>query len=77
VYGSLIFIGPGGGAEAETEVLGAADVLAAGGADGPLEHAVLAAANANAAVLVRSCVLTSYTVTPPVARCLPALFSFR
>jgi hypothetical protein len=73
----VIFIGPGGGAEVEIEVLGVEDVLAAGGAEGPVEHAALAAMNANAAVVVRCRVLTSYTVTPPVARCLPALFSFR
>jgi hypothetical protein len=73
----VIFIGPEVGAEAEIEALGAADVLAAGGAEGLLEHDALAAMNANAAVVVRSRVLTSYTVTPPVARCLPALFSFR
>src|SRR6185503_16051592 len=33
-YGSVIFIGPGGDAEAETEGLGAADVVAVGGAEG-------------------------------------------
>jgi hypothetical protein len=55
----VIFIGPGGDTEAETEGLGAADVLAAGGAEGPLEHAALAAKNANAVVVVRSQVLTS------------------
>src|SRR5262245_34215777 len=58
-YGSVIFIGPGGGAEAETEALGAADVLALGGAEGPLEQAALAAKNTNAALVVRSQVLTS------------------
>jgi hypothetical protein len=58
-YGSVIFIGPGGDAEAETEGLGAADVVAVGGAEGPLEHAALAARNANAVVVVRREVLTS------------------
>jgi hypothetical protein len=58
-YGSVIFIGPGGGAEAETEALGGTDVLGAGGAEGPLEHAALAAKNDNATVVVRSRVLTS------------------
>jgi len=58
-YGSVIFIGPGGDAEAETEGLGAANVVAVGGAEGPLEHAALAARNANAVVVVRSEVLTS------------------
>jgi hypothetical protein len=55
----VIFIGPEGDAEAEIEGLGAADVVAAGGAEGPLEHAALAARNANAVVVVRSEVLTS------------------
>ena len=54
----------------------AVEVLADGGAEGPLAHAALAAMNDNAAVIVRIRVLTSHTVTPPMARCLPALFSF-
>ena len=76
-YGSVIFVGPGGGAEAETEALGGADVLGAGGAEGPLEHAALAAKNDNATVVVRSRVLTSHTVTPPVALVSQRFFSFR
>jgi hypothetical protein len=54
----VIFIGAGAGAEAEVEVLGAAEGLAAGGVEGPLEHAALAAMNANAVVVVRGQVLT-------------------
>jgi hypothetical protein len=70
----VIFIGPGVDDEAEVEVLGAdaAELLAPGGAEGPL---VQAAVNDNAAI-VSSRVLTSHTVTRPMASCLPALFSF-
>jgi hypothetical protein len=77
----MIFIGPGlGGAETELEVLGAdpAGVLmAAGGVEGPLAHAAVATANDTVAVNANSWVLTSHTVTPPMPRCLSALFSFR
>jgi hypothetical protein len=70
----VIFIGPG----LVTEAVGATavEVLADGGVEGPLAHAALAAVNDNAAVIVRIRVLTSHTVTPPMACCLPALFSF-
>jgi hypothetical protein len=70
----VIFIGPG----LVTEAVGATavEVLADGGVEGPLAHAALAAVNDTAAVIVRIRVLTSHSVTPPIARCLPALFSF-
>jgi hypothetical protein len=74
----VIFIGPGlAGVEAEVEVLDDETdvVLAAGGEDGPPAQAALTAVNDNAAVIISRQAFTRQTVTPPMASCLPALFS--
>jgi hypothetical protein len=57
--------------EDETDV-----VLAAGGEDGPPAQAAPTAVNDNAAVIISRRALTRQTVTPPMASCLPVLFSF-
>jgi hypothetical protein len=76
----VIFIAPRlGGADVDVEVFDAeaADVLPAGGVEGPPAQAALTAVNDNAAVIVSRQAFTSHTVTPPMASCLPVLFSFR
>jgi hypothetical protein len=73
----VIFIGPGlAGAEAEVEVLNDETdvVLAAGAEDGPPAQAALTAVNDNA-VIISNQAFTRQTVTPPMASCLPVLFS--
>jgi len=67
----VIFNGPGFGAEADDELLGAeaADVFAAGGVEGPPAHAAVAAVNETAVTANRRA-LTRDTVTPPMPSCL-------